>query len=241
MCATLMIKMIRLMLLLVLLSFDINVVVLSIKAKVRTSFVRSITSIVRTSNTPGVSNSKVNNLFIISIVISTISMHPFASFADSKLPKMEYFIKENDVKVGNAVYNEIDLSVVDSKLKVIINEWNNMINRVEISLQKNKKSDAQISISNTMGSIKINMRQLAKILNNGDIIVRNENGNELNAEFNFNTGQFKLRPIAQKTEDVINAVNDFYFYESQETAESSLLKLNNLKKLFDEWVQVIKS
>jgi hypothetical protein len=78
-------------------------------------------------------------------------------------------------------------------------------------------------------------------MNNGDIIVRNDNGNEVNAEFNFNTGQFVLRPIAQKTEDVINAVNDFYFYESQETTESSLNKLNILKSTFNDYVKVIKS
>ena len=164
--------------------------------------------------------------------------------ADStKLPRMEYFVKEDDGKVGDAIYNDKIMTddVVDSKLKSIINEWDTMINKVELSLKKNKKSDAQVAISNTMGNLKANMRTLAKIMNNGDIIVRNDNGNEVNAEFNFNTGQFVLRPIAQKTEDVINAVNDFYFYESQETTESSLNKLNILKSTFNDYVKVIKS
>jgi hypothetical protein len=178
---------------------------------------------------------------ISSVIVSSILIHPTSCFAEPKLPKMEYFNKEDDTKVGQAVYNEIDLSTIDSKLKSITNDWNNMISKVEIALKKNQKSDAQSAIANTMGSLKANMRQLAKILNNGDIIVRNDNGNELNAEFNFNTGQFKLRPIAQKTEDVINAVNDFYFYESQETTESSLYKLTMLKTFFSEWVQVIKN
>jgi len=159
------------------------------------------------------------------------------------LPRMEYFVKEDDGKVGDAIYNDKIMTddIVDSKLNPIISEWDTMINKVELSLKKNKKSDAQVAISNAMGNLKANMRTLAKIMNNGDIIVRNDNGNEVNAEFNFNTGQFVLRPIAQKTEDVINAVNDFYFYESQETTESSLNKLNILKSTFNDYVKVIKS
>jgi hypothetical protein len=185
---------------------------------------------------------------IPSIIISssTLMTVPLISNGDTittttttKLPKMEYFVQEDNMKVGKPLYNEINLELVDSKLKSIINDWNNMINKVELLLKKNKKIDAQNTISNTMGSLKTNMRNLSKVLSNGDIIVRNENGNEINAEFNFNTGQFKLKAIAQKTEDVISAVNDFYFYESQETIESSLIKLKSLENIFEEYVKVL--
>jgi acetylglutamate synthase len=206
------------------------------------------------SSTVSVSNKSKTRYLSLPKLISTVLLTSViicnpntcvvkAADSTNKLPRMEYFVKEDDGKVGDAIYNDKIMTddIVDSKLKPIINEWDTMINKVELSLRKNKKSDAQVAISNAMGNLKANMRTLAKIMNNGDIIVRNDNGNEVNAEFNFNTGQFVLRPIAQKTEDVINAVNDFYFYESQESTESSLNKLNILKSTFNDYVKVIKS
>ena len=205
-----------------------------------------IPSIVSVSNKSKTRYLPLPKLISTVLLTSVIICNPNTCVvkADStKLPRMEYFVKEDDGKVGDAIYNDKIMTddIVDSKLKPIINEWDTMINKVELSLTKNKKSDAQVAISNAMGNLKANMRTLAKIMNNGDIIVRNDNGNEVNAEFNFNTGQFVLRPIAQKTEDVINAVNDFYFYESQESTESSLNKLNILKSTFNDYVKVIKS
>jgi acetylglutamate synthase len=207
-----------------------------------------IPSIVSVSNKSKTRYLPLPKLISTVLLTSVIICNPntcVVKAADStnKLPRMEYFVKEDDGKVGDAIYNDKIMTddIVDSKLKPIINEWDTMINKVELSLRKNKKSDAQVAISNAMGNLKANMRTLAKIMNNGDIIVRNDNGNEVNAEFNFNTGQFVLRPIAQKTEDVINAVNDFYFYESQESTESSLNKLNILKSTFNDYVKVIKS
>ena len=203
-----------------------------------------LSSIISFSISKLVTKHKLLLRIIPSIIISSsiLISTPLNSYGEiSKLPKMEYFVNEDQSKIGEPIYNEIDLEIVDEKLKTIVADWNKMINNVEVSLKKNKKVDAQNAIANTMGSLKTNMRNLSKILSNGDIIVRNENGNELNAEFNFNTGKFKLKSTPQKTEDVINAVNDFYFYESQETSESSLIKLKNLENLFKEYVEVIKN
>ena len=115
-----------------------------------------------------------------------------------------------------------------------------MIGKVEKALKKGQKQEVQTIFANGMTSIKIDLRRISKVASGGEIVVRNKEGAEAN--FDYNSGKFELKPLAQRAEDIISKVNDVYFYVvKQESTESTQLDIDKLRSMFGDWLQATKS
>lgn len=112
-------------------------------------------------------------------------------------------------------------------------------------MNKNKRIDALAVLSNYMGTMKVDMRTIAKILSDGDIMVRSSTkgiSGTNEAAFNYNSGQFTLKPIAQEVETIIDSINDLYFnVVPNDDKESSLEAMNKISTMFNSWVITSKN
>lgn len=74
----------------------------------------------------------------------------------------------------------------------------------------------------------------------GDIIKRaTPNDIEAVPNFDYNTGKFELKPIAQKAEDLFTMLNDLYFYELDVSNDAATQQLTKAKLLFSEWTSLL--
>ena len=71
------------------------------------------------------------------------------------------------------------------------------------------RMEIKSALSLLMGDLKADMRLVSKVACGGDILVRNGAGSE--AKFDYNSGKFAYKPVAQGAENVIDQVNEVYF------------------------------
>lgn len=168
----------------------------------------------------------------------------FANAVEGAPPRIEFFKAIDTAPVSTIVYNEEDHEVLNSKLKSLSKKWNTMITLVNKSIEKGAKQDALASISNYMGQLKSDLRLISKVACGGDIFVRNRVGlsGEMEAEFNYNSGQFQLKPIAARAEKIIDSINDLYFnYISTQPKEKSAAFIMETNILFAVWANEIQT
>ena len=121
---------------------------------------------------------------------------------------------------------------------------NRVVSEVKTTSGEPQRRDAQATLSIYMGTLKSDMRQLSKIACDGDIYSRyNENGlsGTKEAKFDYNTGQFTLKPIAADAESVISAINDLYFNTVPTASTESIIdELKRAEDSFDDWFLLIE-
>ena len=78
------------------------------------------------------------------------------------------------------------------------------------------------------------MRLLSKLACHGDIYIRAKPGAEAN--FDYNSGQFELKKLAQDAEITIDCVNDLYFYGLDKGKSSALGELEKTVQAFNNWM-----
>lgn len=79
---------------------------------------------------------------------------------------------------------------------------------------------------------------LLQVESGGDILVRPNT--DAAAKFDYNSGQFALRPIAAAAEAVFAQMNDLYFYAVKEPPAVALEALGDVDAKFDSWIQMVK-
>jgi hypothetical protein len=161
---------------------------------------------------------------------------------DGPVPKMEFFRAETEVKVGEVLYDGAEKAMLLQKLDSLSPKFEKMISRVEAAIRKGMQQEAKSVLSSAMGGLKLDMRFLSKAASNGDILLRGSIGvsGQAEAEFNYNSGQFALQPIAALAEKIIDSVNDLYFNGLEGATDSDLASVSTLRKLFSEWEAIVR-
>ena len=156
---------------------------------------------------------------------------------------MEFFKSTEDIKVGDALYDENNQMLKDKifKVKETFNTMLTKLNNMDIN--KSKQNSLNI-ISNTMGTLKSDMRIISKISCDGDILVRSTtNGlsGTKEAAFDYATGKFTLKPYVLASEKVIEHINDLYFniiphFDNNEVIKKELIVIQDE---FYDWLTLI--
>lgn len=181
---------------------------------------------------------------VIATFVSTymITSPISVSAVDGSSPKMEYFNSEIAMKsTSPRAYDESNIKNAKEKLKSLSPKWTTTVTKVELAISKGEKAEIQSILGIVMGSLKTDMRQLSKFAVQGDIVSRSDGPNWMNANFDYNTGQFALKEIPQKAEDFISLVNDYYFYSVKEGKDKSLSAFAHTDKAFKEWYSIVST
>ena len=184
-------------------------------------------------------SSKISKVIAMTIVpsIFLFSNPMLATLASDGSPNLQYFQKNEDLSLGPVLYIEGEKSIILNKYKLVASQWGKMTEMVFKLVTEGRKKDAQSTISNMMVSFKSDLRSISKAASAGEILVRNEQGAAAN--FDYNSGTFELKPIAQKAEDIINQLNDLYFYSVLSSKDEAISELQKADSLFLEWKGVV--
>ena len=193
-------------------------------------------------------NRFINKILPIFLITNAFSINnPSVSLAVSNnegvAPKMEFFKSTEDIKVGDALYDENNQMLKDKifKVKETFNTMLTKLNNMDIN--KSKQNSLNI-ISNTMGTLKSDMRSISKISCDGDILVRSTtNGlsGTKEAAFDYTTGKFTLKPYVLASERVIEHINDLYFNIIPHTDDNEVIQkeLIVIHDEFYDWLTLI--
>eukprot|EP00640_Fibrocapsa_japonica_P000427 CAMPEP_0113933982 /NCGR_PEP_ID=MMETSP1339-20121228/1335_1 /TAXON_ID=94617 /ORGANISM="Fibrocapsa japonica" /LENGTH=240 /DNA_ID=CAMNT_0000935577 /DNA_START=21 /DNA_END=743 /DNA_ORIENTATION=- /assembly_acc=CAM_ASM_000762 len=181
-------------------------------------------------------HSKFHQCVYSGVLAAMLIMPGIAEAKVGDAPKIEFNLEENSTPAGPALYSEKDQAIIESKMKTITKTWDSMTGKVEVFLNKGNKKEAKVAIANGMGSLKLDMRTVSKVACEGDISVKSKPGSDVVA-FDYNSGQFQLKPVAAKAESAITKMNDIYF--SSGDAQAMLSMLDEAKSLFNEWVTLL--
>lgn len=132
------------------------------------------------------------------------------------------------------------------KTETVVTTWRKMQAEVTKALSAKTPSYpiAQSALDSSMNIIKTEMRTVSKALSGGDITVRDITmGGVDQPQFDYNTGAFKLQPLAQQAEDVYKVVNILYFdnIKARAKPELGLATLAKADGQFNDWLTMIRA
>jgi hypothetical protein len=99
-------------------------------------------------------------------------------------PKLEFFQPGDSSRIGSALYDETEVSIVKERLGKTALKWNLLTSKIDGAIRKGQRQVAKDQISNYFFQMKADMRQLSKLACNGDIYVRQKDGGEANFDYN---------------------------------------------------------
>ena len=84
---------------------------------------------------------------------------------------------------------------------------------------------------------------VAKALAGGDVTQRETEtrGGGSTADFDYNTGQFKLQPIAETPEAIFRIITDVYVNDLKSSPAAALEKMDKADALFEGWLAAVKA
>jgi len=88
-----------------------------------------------------------------------------------------------------------------------------------------------------MATIKQDMRNVSKAAASGDILVRDGSI----AKFDYNSGKFTLKPVAQLPEDLFAAVNEAYLAAGKKDFDATVKAMNAADGSYGEWLKELKT
>merc|ERR1711918_50972 len=106
--------------------------------------------------------------------------------------------------------------------------------------------DAQTVLANNMTALKNDMRLVAKVACDGDILERNNPDDpKSEAKFDYNTGKFSYKPVAQKAESIFDQINDLYFYNFGRDVKTidqgeTMAAMERIDSDFENWLNMMK-
>ena len=170
-----------------------------------------------------------------------LSAPPDALAREGPAPKMEFFGTAEEPSGAAGVYDESDRSMLLEKAARCRRQWGKLSSRLDAELRRGRPQEARGLLAAYMGQLKVDMRLLSRAASGGDVLVRGAVGisGRSEAKFDYNSGQFELRPIAAQAEEIVSGVNDLYFNELEHGADEALARLQNLNSLFDEWQSAV--
>ena len=146
---------------------------------------------------------------------------------------------------GPALYDEVARSQVRARTDAAAERWRKMIGDVVKALDRTTPAYpvAQSALDNNMNALKADMRAVSKELSGGDITVGYVSpGGVQQPVFDYNSGQFKLQPLAEQCEAVFTAVNAVYFdaIKRRAPAPVALEGVAAADKLFAAWLAQVQ-
>ena len=139
--------------------------------------------------------------------------------------------------------DETERAALRAKTEAVVKRWKKMQGDASKALQASTPAFpvAQGALDTNMNQIKTDMRTVSKALSGGDITVRDiTKGGIDQPQFDYNTGQFTLKPLVAQAEDVFKIVNDLYFAGIKAKAAPKALKgLSDADALFSAWVDAV--
>ena len=193
-------------------------------------------------------NRFINKILPIFLITNAFSINnPSVSLAVSTnegVPaKMEFFKSNEDIKIGDVLYDENNQMLKDKLVKVK-ETFNTMLTKLTDNNINKSKRDSLNIISNAMGTLKSDMRIISKISCDGDILVRSKtNGlsGTKEAAFDYTTGKFTLKPYVLASEKVIEHINDLYFNIIPHIDNNEVIKeeLIVIQDEFYDWLTLI--
>ena len=84
---------------------------------------------------------------------------------------------------------------------------------------------------------------VAKALAGGDVTRRETEtrGGGATADFDYNTGQFKLQPIAETPEAIYRIITDAYVNDLKSSPVAALDKMDKADALFEGWLAAVRA
>jgi len=118
---------------------------------------------------------------------------------------VEDYVAED--KKGPSLYDAKAEEVIKERMAKVNREWGKMKKEVDSALaQPGLCNEATGSLGLRMGTIKQGMREVSRLAAGGDVLVR-DNGDGRAANFDFSTGTFTYKEIAQVPEDMFAGIN----------------------------------
>ena len=156
-------------------------------------------------------------------------------------PKMEFFRATEEPSGSAGVYDESDRTMLLEKAARCQRQWGTLNSRLDAELRRGRPQEARGLLAAYMGQLKADMRLLSRAASGGDVLVRGEVGisGRAEARFDYNSGQFELRPIAAQAEAVVSGVNDLYFNGLERGADEAIAELQSLNSLFGKWQSAV--
>uniref|UniRef100_A0A6U0TVT1 Uncharacterized protein n=1 Tax=Pinguiococcus pyrenoidosus TaxID=172671 RepID=A0A6U0TVT1_9STRA len=137
---------------------------------------------------------------------------------------------------GKAVF-DAEARAVELQRKVC-GEYERISSTVNAALEKGKAKDlrdAQSVLALSMGNIKGGMREVAKTLSGGDILVR-DNGI---AKFDYTGGTFTYKEVAQLPEDIFAAINAAYLDIGRKNVEAAKTQMAKADSAYASWLKLL--
>lgn len=153
-------------------------------------------------------------------------------------------VGEKSYAAAFADMDEGERAALKAKVDAVVSRWRKMQAEATKALSASTAAYpvAQSALDNNMNQIKTDMRTVSKALSGGDITVRDiTKGGIDQPQFDYNTGQFNLKPMVAQAEDVFKPINDCYFAGIKAKAASRALKdLSEADGLFNAWLNAVQ-
>ena len=151
-------------------------------------------------------------------------------------PVVEFKSEKSLTRIGTGLFSVEDLLAIKQKSKTTNERWTTLVNTLNEDIDKGDIDDAKRTIANQMLTLKVNIRELSKIASDGEEVIRDGKGS---ASFDYNTGQFNLKPMAKQGEQIFLQVNDIYYYAIKQAPTVAKVEVSKANDMFNVWYDTV--
>mmetsp|Transcript_11550 Transcript_11550/g.27436 ORF Transcript_11550/g.27436 Transcript_11550/m.27436 type:complete len:174 (-) Transcript_11550:139-660(-) len=127
---------------------------------------------------------------------------------------------------------------IAAKKAAVKADWEDMAGKASKQLRKRQWVDMQSTLALRMTKLKQNMRDVARAMNGGDLIVYEE-GKKETPSFDYGIGTYELTEQAKLTEEVVAQINRAYVAAGQRDAAQADLAWEGAQQAFIQWSSVV--
>jgi len=172
---------------------------------------------------------------LLPLAIGTSGGAATGQFAKIDVAQFVDDVYGEDKKKGPSLYDAQADAVRKQRTKVVRKAWDKMISEVDTALESKNLATVQGALSLRMGTIKSSMREISRIAAGGDILVRDK-GEGKSANFDYSTGTFEYKAVAQTAEDMFTAINRMYEKCKTKDHAAALAEWEDAKGLYTKWL-----
>lgn len=158
-------------------------------------------------------------------------------------PKMQIKDAQREgglASLGSGIYETNEKEQMKGTRQKVCGDWEGISSGIAKSLAKGKAKDLrdiQDVLALKMATVKTGMRNVAKVAADGDILERDRSI----AKFDYSSGQFTLKPVAQLPEDIFASVNEIYLAvgNGRKDIEAASAELSKADAAYREWTRLL--
>jgi hypothetical protein len=139
---------------------------------------------------------------------------------------------------GPSIYDKESIMQQEERIAKVDKEWRKVVKEVDKAVGALNYKAAVSAIALRMGTIKPKMREISRIAADGDVIVRQEG--KAAPKFDYNSGKFEFKAIAQLPEDVFLALGRFTAAAQKQDAQKAQDEWTAAKAIYDQWCAALK-